>query len=253
MITRGIDPQRIEALHLRCTQPVEELAYDGWLVRRAPNDVKRARSVNAVHASTKPMAEKIEHCERLYAEAGLPPLFRITPFAPASLNADLAARGYERIDHTLQQVATLDHPLRWPDAGVRVGALALQGWLPIAGTMRTITAETQAAELRRLEHSPLPLTGALAYAGATPVACGLMALDGVFAAPMDIFVAEAWRGRGIGTAITGWLLEHARANGAGTAWLNVLADNAPALRIYAKLGFRTLYEYWYRVKPLATS
>jgi hypothetical protein len=36
---------------------------------------------------------------------------------------------------------------------------------------------------------------------------------------------------------------------ATVGWLSVLADNAPALAAYGKLGFETLYEYWYRVKP----
>jgi ribosomal protein S18 acetylase RimI-like enzyme len=36
--------------------------------------------------------------------------------------------------------------------------------------------------------------------------------------------------------------------GAQVGWLSVLADNVPAVAAYRKLGFETLYEYWYRVR-----
>jgi ribosomal protein S18 acetylase RimI-like enzyme len=44
------------------------------------------------------------------------------------------------------------------------------------------------------------------------------------------------------------LLRLARQRGAERAWLSVVADNAPALRLYEKLGFSPVYDYWYRIK-----
>ncbi len=69
-----------------------------------------------------------------------------------------------------------------------------------------------------------------------------------FATLMDINVAPPWRGQGLGIAISAELLRAARSNGAEVAWLSVLADNTPAIRTYARLGFETLYEYWYRIR-----
>ena len=81
---RGGRPQ---PLHTR-----RQLFYDGWLLFLLAGKAKRGRSVNAHFGSTLPLAEKIAHCERLYARHGLPALFRITPFAqPAHLDAALAA------------------------------------------------------------------------------------------------------------------------------------------------------------------
>jgi ribosomal protein S18 acetylase RimI-like enzyme len=249
--TEGIDRRRIEESHLLCTAPREQVVYDGWLVRRAPNDVKRARSVNAFHASAKPLPEKIEHCEGLYAAVGLPAIFRITPFAPETLDKALADRGYERLDHTLQQVARLNRPLPVAPEGVSFRSMILEDWLEAAAPIRRQSAAAREAELQRLHHGAVPGYCMLAYVGDEAVACGLVRQEQEFATLMDIHVAEHRRNQGLGAAISARLLATARRNDAEVAWLNVIAANTPAVRTYARLGFETLYEYWYRVKPLA--
>ena len=174
MITEGIDPRRIEELHLLCTAPREQIVYDGWLVRTAANDVKRARSVNPFYASTKPLDEKVAHCEELYAAAGLPAIFRITPFAPPALDAALEARSYDRIDHTRQQVTRLNRPLPAAPEGVAFRSMILEAWLDVAGPMRGQTADARDAEFQRLHHGEVPGYCMLAYVAEEPVACGLV-------------------------------------------------------------------------------
>ena len=70
-----------------------QLLYDGWLLFLLAGKAKRGRSVNAHFGSTLPLADKIAHCEELYARHGLPTLFRITPFVqPANLDDRARAR-----------------------------------------------------------------------------------------------------------------------------------------------------------------
>jgi GNAT superfamily N-acetyltransferase len=54
----------------------------------------------------------------------------------------------------------------------------------------------------------------------------------------DIEIAEAWRGRGLGTAVIGATLSEARRRGLPVA-LQVLRGN-PARRLYERLGFRVV-------------
>jgi ribosomal protein S18 acetylase RimI-like enzyme len=65
----------------------------------------------------------------------------------------------------------------------------------------------------------------------------------------DIATAEHARGRGLATALTIELLQRASQDGAGTAYLQVSADNAAARHLYGKLGFVDRYVYWYRAEP----
>jgi len=44
------------------------------------------------------------------------------------------------------------------------------------------------------------------------------------------------------------ILEAAKAMGAKRACLQVVAENAPAVSLYKKMGFLELYRYWYRRK-----
>jgi ribosomal protein S18 acetylase RimI-like enzyme len=44
------------------------------------------------------------------------------------------------------------------------------------------------------------------------------------------------------------LLYHGKANGATTAYLQVMTVNDPALTLYKEIGFREAYQYWYRAK-----
>src|ERR1700693_4788292 len=103
------DIRRLEELGLNSSAPPRQLLYDGWLLRLLPGKAKRARSVNAVYASTRPLKEKIAYCEHIYRDAVLPAIFRITPFShPPGLDAQLERLGYERFETTAVEAAILD-------------------------------------------------------------------------------------------------------------------------------------------------
>ncbi len=62
-------------------------------------------------------------------------------------------------------------------------------------------------------------------------------VEGV-AAIGNVFTQPAYRGRGYATLCTGAVARDARAAGLDTVILNVRENNAPAIRVYEKLGFR---------------
>jgi ribosomal protein S18 acetylase RimI-like enzyme len=60
-----------------------------------------------------------------------------------------------------------------------------------------------------------------------------------------IEVAPEHRQQGLGLAVMDALLEWGAEQGATTAYLQVIGDNEPALRLYARLGFREHHRYRY--------
>ena len=50
MSIEGLEPSTLEEILLLCTAPLEQVAYDGWLLRTPQDDVKRASSVNAFYS-----------------------------------------------------------------------------------------------------------------------------------------------------------------------------------------------------------
>ena len=77
----------IESAGLESSAAPGQRMLDGWLLRLSPGKAKRARCVNALAAGHLALGDRIGLCERVYAEAGLPMIVRVTPFSdPPSYN-----------------------------------------------------------------------------------------------------------------------------------------------------------------------
>jgi ribosomal protein S18 acetylase RimI-like enzyme len=248
----GIDAARVEEAGLNALQTQRQLFYDGWLLRLSPGKAKRARSVNAHFGSTLPLPEKIAHCERIYASQALPTLFRVTPFArPAELDAALAGLGYAAFAKTLVQALRLAPGCLAPAVpeGVDIGEIDAESFVEVVGALRGSPAPQRAAHRERLLHSPLAARRVVVRAGGRALCAGQIALDGDLAGVFDMVTAPEARGRGHATLACATLLAWAAGQGARSAHLQVEEDNAPAIAVYRRFGFATLYTYHYRGRP----
>ena len=247
-----MDNRRLEEVLLNATAPPEQLFYDGWLLRLSREHIKRASSVNPMFASSLPVAEKVEACERIYRERGLAPIFRITSASAApGLDAELEERGYRVFEQSLVQAAPLDSavaPIAAPE-GMRFEAMEMEPWVAMVGGLRSWPPHDVEAHTRRMAASVLESHCLSLVAGETIASCGLVTVEGEYAGLFDIYTPPEFRGQGLATALCRRLLEIGREYGASVGWLSVLASNEPALRVYRRLGFETAYEYWYRVPP----
>ncbi|HET7730276.1 MAG TPA: GNAT family N-acetyltransferase [Usitatibacter sp.] len=241
------DARRLEELSLNSSAPPGQLVYDGWLLRLLPGKAKRARSVNPVYASTLQLETKLAYCERLYRQAGLPALFRITPFTqPPDLDAELARRGYGRFDDTAVESCDIDpHRL----GGERARALGLADWVEAIGALRGSPEAHRRTHLARLQGMPLQLRAVALESGGRIVATGLTMVEDDCAGLFDIVTDPAQRRHGHARNIVASLLREAWDLGARHAYLQVQVGNEGARALYRQFGFAERYLYWYRGRP----
>jgi N-acetylglutamate synthase len=241
------DARRIEELTLNSSAPPGQLLYDGWILRLARGKAKRARSVNAVYASSMPLAAKIGYCERLYAAAAIPALFRITPFSqPHELDGELERRGYTRFETTAVEAAAIDRAkLGEPQAQ----PMDLSSWVEAVGELRASPIAHRSAHLARLQGMPLTLRAVAIKSEGRVLATGLTIIEDDCAGLFDIITADQARRQGNAQRVVASLLRHAWDLGARHAYLQVKDDNVAARRLYAQFGFEEKYLYWYRGQP----
>ena len=248
----SLDLIRIEESGLNVLQTQRQLFYDGWLLRLSPGSAKRARSVNPHFGSSLPLERKIAYCENVYARQALPTLFRITPWSqPSGLDAALGARGYEAFGETLVQAVALDHPPAFPDHddGVAVEAPDARGFVEAVGDLRDATPLEREAHLERLANSMLGKRHVVIRAEDRVVCTAQVAVEDELAGVFDVVTAPHARRRGYATLACASLLSWAWQHGAQVAYLQVSADNEPAIASYRKFGFATVYTYHYRGRP----
>ena len=248
----AVDIVRVEEAGLNALQTQRQLFYDGWLLRLSPGTAKRARSVNPHFGSSLPLRAKIAYCEHVYARHELPILFRMTPMShPADLDRVLDDQGYQAFDETLVQTVALKRPPEIPDhAGdVAVETPGTDAFVDAVDALRRSTAEQREAHRERLVNSPLEKRYAIVRVKGRVVCTAQVAIDGALVGVFDVITAPDARGNGYATLACAWLLSWGWQHGANAAYLQVKADNAPAIAAYRKFGFATAYTYHYRGRP----
>ena len=240
----------IEELSLNAWPAVQTLMVGGWVVRFAGGYTRRANSVIPLYPVQDDPDPQISACEALYHARGLPVIFKMTSACtPPDLDERLAARGYAFDAHTSVQVLDLEHANFALPENLTINTSPDADWQAAFNRMHRLEGETALKHTRILEQI-LPQTGYASLAAESQcAACGLGVLQGGYLGLFDIITDEGQRRRGFGRQLMQGLLAWGKQQGAHSAYLQVMLNNPPALALYAGLGFREVYRYWYRVKP----
>ena len=237
--------ERIEEAALNAWPAPRQVIYDGWLLRFASGYTKRANSINPLYPSSIPFDEKIAHCEKLYALAGLPALFRLPePFTPDGLVPALEKAGYAAFDPTL----VLGREVHVQDGGsngVEVRQMEKDAWLCLRADL---TGKSLAKWMKHGEilNTIIPRKALFGlFAKGKPLACGMGVVEGNLLGFFSVLTAPTERKKGYGRKMMHVLTNWGVKEGADYGYLQVEDDNEPAKAMYTRLGFSLCYKYDY--------
>jgi N-acetylglutamate synthase len=239
----------IEELTFNAWPPLETLLFDGWLIGFAGGYTRRANSVQPLYASSWPLGEKVAECEAMFAARGRPTVFKLTSTtADPGLDDVLERRGYVEEAPTSVQTAALAG-FTGKAVGVSLETRLIDGWLAAFNRLTSVPPELHTFERALLQKITPPHCFASIALDGEIVALGLGVAERRHVGLFDIVVDVRMRQQGIGRRLCAALMDWGhRAELADTAYLAVMQSNAQALRLYASLGFREQYTYWYRTR-----
>src|SRR5712672_615704 len=196
-----VEISELEQRALRAWPALESRSNFGWIQRFAGGYTKRANSINAIGHEAHFTPDVMAELERPYRERGQPPIWRLTPLAPADADAALAARGYRRIDESLVQRAALDERFS-PDPVVRIAASPPSGWLAGFAGLSPVAPHHRETMTRMLRSIAAPVGFASVEEDGEPLAFALGVVDGDHVGLFDVLVAPTARRRGLARRLT---------------------------------------------------
>lgn len=226
---------------------------DGWRLRSNGGATRRANSVwpNRSGESLS-LTEKLALVEDFYARRGSPPCYYICPAVqPTDLDGLLEARGYSTDAHTAVQIASLAQILTRTETStmpvVTVSETFNEAWFNFYHQ----TEKGNTGSMDKLHHifqliGPRAGFALLHTNTGQPIATGLGVVERGWLGLFCIVTHPQFRRQGAAINIIRALAQWGQTYGAAQVYLQVMAGNAPALALYARLGFETLYHYHYR-------
>ncbi|MBM9465619.1 GNAT family N-acetyltransferase [Aeromicrobium sp. YIM 150415] len=235
----AIDADALTRITSRGWPAVVSEPLGDWELRAAGGFTGRANSA-AVHGDP-----GVELSEALSAVVRFAERHRIAPRAQVVLGSlwerRFAAAGWERTDGprpgAIVQVADIGAVAA--DRDIEFASTASDAWLSRYGRVEDPT--TARAVLEGPDR--------VAFATLDEVAIARVVVTGTWAGLTALEVEPGHRRRGLARRLVLGCLAWAAERGADKAYLQVMEDNAPALALYAPLGFTTHHAYAYLRPP----
>lgn len=237
----------VEEACLNARPSPKEIRLGGWLLRASGGPTRRTNSLNPLRGSRDDPAAVIAAADAIYRALGRPLIVRVPDLVP-EMDDLLDRLGYRAEGETCTLLAELKDREPSAGAGIDLSPRPDGAWFAAQASCEGVGSEMASWTYRAsLDSLILPSLFARRTFEGRDVAVaygvvhrGLLVLESVATHPNH---RRAGHAKTLVENLLGW----ARRQGAEGACLQVVADNAAARTLYAKLGFhRLLYRYRYR-------
>lgn len=241
------DIEAIERATIAAVAPEVSEELDGWLLPFGDGSIQRAKAAVPLHREPVDAAT-LDRIEDRYRSRGFKPLLRLAD-APCfdGLRAELQRRGYTEHTPTCVQLGSAQRMREVMAAGATpadvdnapddawASMFLGEGFDPVDGAYR----------VKVLSRSKGMRYASVREGGRT-VAAGAMAFGHGWASVHGMRTEKAMRGRGLAGRVLTGLADAALSQGFDRVFLQVDAENPPALALYRRAGFETCwtYSYW---------
>ena len=225
---------------------LEEIDYDGWELRFTQGYTGRANSVQLREESTLGLAEKVNFCEKAYAEHELPCIFKLTD-ADVELITFLENRGYQKrkpTDVMLLALNNMETDYEMPEDVYF--SVTPEDWFEPYFEFEELHDETK-RELTKKIHAKVLVEQVyirVMYKGKAAAVASL-AIENGYSLLHNVVVSPEHRGIGLGKRLCRAAIRKSGECGASHIYLQVMQNNPVALNLYKKLGFEKQYTYYY--------
>lgn len=228
---------------------LQTMVADGWVIRFAGGITRRSNSVIPLSFTGGDPEKNIDFCESLYGNKKLKPAFKLTPACcPGNLDEILEGRNYIREAETSVQILDISGKSFNPERDVIFDNSVNEQWLLDFIKLSGLNLKSYDTYFRIIENIVLEKCLVSLLVKGKTAAVGFGVRQEGYIGIFDVIINKRFRGKGFGRVIVESLMRWGQSVGAGTAYLQVMDDNLPALNLYEKLGFKSGYKYWYRIK-----
>ena len=227
---------------------IEEL--EGWQLRADDGITWRANCVlprGKLEGIT--LSEAIESVIEFYSSRSMPTAFKMTRASqPKELDVKLDHLGFLKYMITHVQTASVDQVLdTQPTVRVEIDIDPSPEWIRCYGKAGKYDEHTLAVRTEIIRRISNKKAIASAYLGKELVGVGLGVLEDDWIGLFSITTLEKFRRKGVAKSVNHAIVKWAKKLGARKTYLQVEANNDPALVLYKSMNFQTLYTYWYRI------
>ncbi len=240
----------LELVSARAWPAEENSRLEGWMLRANKGTTWRANSVLPCYALKNiSLSQAIDSVMEFYRSRGVAPAFKMTASSqPEGLDAELDRRGFQCEMLTHFQTTKITKLTGFAEKySAEIKEDLDRDWMRAYGTIGgfdKLALETRFEIIDRISKpkglAEVRIDDRIAGIGMGVVEDNLMGIFG-------IYTLGEYRKKGVGAAVNIALGKWGEQQGVDTAYLQVEASNALAAGLYSKLGFETVYDYWYRI------